>query len=207
MTGTRPGTKSGINPTAIRRRMRARRRGLSRQERRAAALNVARLLAGSSLLRNSRRIACYFPCNGEVDLTAVMLRIWAMGKRCYLPVLNGIGNKRLWFATYRPGDPLCHNRFGIPEPRRPRHWLARPWELDLVLAPVVAFDPQGNRLGMGGGYYDRTLAHLLWRCHWRKPRFYGVAYEFQRVGSLPCRSWDVPMEGLVTEQRLYHFSS
>lgn len=191
------------DPNAIRRCMRARRRALAAEQHRRAALGVARLLAGSALLRNSRRIACYFPCDGELDLTPVMQRIWAMGKRCYLPVLNGVGTDRLWFACYRPGDPLRLNRFGIPEPHRPHHWLAKPWQLDLILAPLVAFDLRGNRLGMGGGYYDRTLAYLRQRHHWRKPRFYGVAYDFQRVAALTPRPWDVSLDGVITERQLY----
>ncbi len=189
--------------TAIRRVMRARRRRLDERQRHAAALALARRLASSPLLRNARRIACYFPCNGEMDLGPVMARLHAMGKQCYLPVLDETGSGRLWFARYRPGDPLWCNRYGIPEPSRPRHWLVKPWQLDLILAPLVAFDPSGNRLGMGGGHYDRTLAFLLRRRCWHRPRFYGVAYEFQKVARLEQRPWDVPLDGVVTEQCIY----
>ncbi len=191
---------------AIRRRMRARRRRLSRAERHGAALRAARLLAVSPLLRNSRRIACYFPCNGELDLTPVMQRIWAMGKQCYLPVLDELSSDRLWFAQYRQGDPLWLNRFGIPEPCRPGRWLVKPWQLDLILAPLVAFDSHGNRLGMGGGHYDRTLAFLRRRRHWLRPRFYGVAYEFQKIDRLQRQAWDVPLHGIVTERHIYRIT-
>ncbi len=192
--------------TELRRLMRARRRQLSTAERHSAALKTARLLTNSPLLRNSRRIACYFPCNGEMDLTPVMQRIWAMGKHCYLPVLDELGSGRLWFAHYRAGDPLWLNRFGIPEPRHPHHWLVKPWQLDLVLAPLLAFDPQGNRLGMGGGHYDRTLAFLQRRRCWHRPRFYGVAYEFQKVDCLDQQPWDIPLHGIITEQHIYRIS-
>ncbi len=187
--------------------MRTRRRQLTARERQSAAQRTARLLATSSLLRNCRRIACYFPCNGEMDLTPVMQRIWAMGKQCYLPVLDELGSDRLWFAHYRAGDPLWLNRFAIPEPRHPRHWLVKPWQLDLVLAPLVAFDPQGNRLGMGGGHYDRTLAFLRRRHCWHRPRFYGVAYEFQKVACLDHQPWDIPLHGVITERHIYRISS
>lgn len=192
--------------TKIRRLMRARRRQLDAAERRHAALRTVSLLNNSALLRNSRRIACYFPCNGEMDLTPLMQRIGAMGKHCYLPVLDELGSGRLWFAHYRAGDPLWLNRFGIPEPRRPRQWLVKPWQLDLVLAPLVAFDTQGNRLGMGGGHYDRTLAFLQRRHHWHRPRFYGVAYEFQKVDRLEHRPWDIPLHGIITERHIYRIS-
>ncbi|HFD92537.1 MAG TPA: 5-formyltetrahydrofolate cyclo-ligase [Gammaproteobacteria bacterium] len=192
---------------ALRRAMRARRRQLDERGRHGAALCLARLLATSGLLRNARRIACYFSCNGEMDLTPVMARIHAMGKQCYLPVLDETGGARLWFALYQPGDALWLNRHGIPEPSRPRQYLVKPWQLDLILAPLVAFDPRGNRLGMGGGYYDRTLAFLLRRRCWHRPRFYGVAYEFQKVAALERRPWDVPLDGVVTEQRIYRMES
>ena len=78
--------------------------------------------------------------------------------------------------------------------------------LDLVLVPLVGFDDQGTRLGMGGGFYDRSFATRLFRRYWRKPRLIGVAYELQRVAHLDRQPWDVALDGVVTEQRLYLFS-
>jgi 5-formyltetrahydrofolate cyclo-ligase len=79
------------------------------------------------------------------------------------------------------------------------------WTLDLILTPLVAFDDQGNRLGMGGGFYDRTLAYLGRRKHWKKPRLIGTAHAFQQVARLPHESWDVPLHGVVTEKALLSF--
>ena len=76
-------------------------------------------------------------------------------------------------------------------------------ELDLILAPLVGFDTHGNRLGMGGGYYDRTFAYLKHRLHWQKPRLIGLAYELQRVADLANHAWDVPLQSVVTEQHIY----
>jgi 5-formyltetrahydrofolate cyclo-ligase len=78
--------------------------------------------------------------------------------------------------------------------------------LDVILMPLVAFDGQGNRLGMGAGYYDRTLAFLRHRRHWRKPRIIGLAYEFQRMPALPAEPWDVPLDGIITEAGFYKIS-
>lgn len=185
--------------------MRERRRALSSRERarhsEQLALNITRL----ALFRNSRTLALYLPNDGEVDLTTVAQAAWSLGKRCYLPVLSPLYHNRLWFAPYTPDTPLADNRFGIPEPEV--NWRAtRPvWSLDLLLMPLVAFDLQGNRLGMGGGFYDRTLAYLAQRHHWRKPHLIGTAFELQHFAELPSQPWDVPLDGVVTEQRYHVF--
>ena len=75
-------------------------------------------------------------------------------------------------------------------------------DLDLVLVPLVAFDDRGNRLGMGGGYYDQTFAFLSQRQHYRRPTLLGVAYEFQRLVALPVQAWDIPLDGVATEKRV-----
>ena len=96
------------------------------------------------------------------------------------------------------------NRYGIPEPMDTQPRSAR--QLDLLLIPLVGFDSAGHRLGMGGGYYDATLAFLRHRRHWRKPRLLGVAYECQKVEALPHDPWDMPLDAVLTERRLYRFN-
>jgi len=186
----------------LRQQIRARRRALPPQQRRRHAERLARTLAGQALFWRARRIALYLPNDGEMDLTPLLHRCVALGKRCYLPVISRIGHNRLWFAEYRPGEKLRANLYGIPEPANAK-WRGRsPIGLDLILMPLVGFDERGNRLGMGGGYYDRTLAYLRHRQHWRRPRLLGVAYEFQRLDQLACEAWDVPMHGVITESKL-----
>ncbi len=133
-----------------------------------------------------------------MDLAPVIKQIWSMKKACFLPIIGRLNHNRLNFVPYREGDPLLENCYGIPEPQNRRHPLP-PWALDLLLLPLVAFDPQGNRLGMGGGYYDRTLAYLRWREHWRTPTLLGVAYRFQEVETITAKGWDIPLDGVVTE--------
>lgn len=191
----------------LRRQMRAQRSSLSPAEQAHAALQVAQCIAHSTLFQRSRHIACYLPQRGELDPTPLMQRAWAMRKTCYLPVLSPLPSGRLWFVPYRQGDPLTPNRFGILEPCLSTAHRAPPWVLDLVLTPLVAFDTQGNRLGMGGGFYDKTFSflrqNLYWRQHWRKPRLVGLAYDFQCVATLQHFPWDVPLQAIATERRLY----
>ena len=187
---------------ALRAEMRARRRALSRRERALLARSLARQLAGTLRVRRARRIACYLANDGEMDLAPVMALLRGNGGQVLLPALHG---KTLWFLPYDTNTPLAPNRFGILEPDVAASSRCRARDLDLVLMPLVAFDAAGNRLGMGGGYYDRTFSYLRNRVAWRKPLLIGVAYEFQREQSLPRQPWDVPLQAVATEKQLYRF--
>jgi 5-formyltetrahydrofolate cyclo-ligase len=170
---------------------------------RAACANaLARRLVGCVRLRRSQRIGCYLAQDGELDLAPLMKRLRNIGKQLYLPVLRG---PRLWFMPLDSRTRLVRNRFGILEPDAPASARCLPQALDLVLAPLVAFDNSGRRLGMGGGYYDRTFAYLLNRRYWRRPLLIGIAYDLQRVPALVARRWDVPLDGIATESGLRYF--
>lgn len=193
-------TTEGIARSDVRRQMRRRRRALTAREREDLGWRVAEGLRRLGLYQRSRHVALYLPNDGEVDLTALLADARGRGKRFYLPVLGLPYENRLWFMPFDEGSALVRNRFGIPEPASRRRDRARkPCAVDLVLAPLVAFDADGHRLGMGGGFYDRSLARLHHLRHWRTPRLVGVAYEFQRVPRLPAQPWDVPLDAVVTE--------
>ena len=181
---------------ALRREMRRRRRSLNRPERRAAARSLLHRLAGSRWFLNSRNIAVYLSNDGEIDLSPLVGRAWAMGKRTYLPRLFG---PRLWFLPFHARSVLAENRFSIPEPVAAARRRIRPMFLDLVLFPLVAFDGCGNRLGMGAGYYDRTFEAVRRRDAWPGPKRVGVAYEIQCVDALPAADWDIPLDAIVTD--------
>ncbi|MBL1259831.1 MAG: 5-formyltetrahydrofolate cyclo-ligase [Thiotrichaceae bacterium] len=192
-----------VDRSQIRQQMRQQRNALSLQRRSDAADDVAQLINRSRFYRHSQRIACYMANDNELSLEPLIERIWRAGKCCYLPVLDSIHRNRLCFAAYRPDSIMRLNRFGIPEPLYKKGELIRAQSLDLVMTPLVAFDKAGNRLGMGGGFYDRSLAFLLHRHHWHKPRLCGVGYEFQQVKRLLCQPWDVPLSAIATEKILY----
>jgi 5-formyltetrahydrofolate cyclo-ligase len=191
----------------LRRHMRQLRRTLTEHQRRAAAIELAHHLGKHPLFLYSQHIAFYLPNDGELDVTPLIERAWSMGKCCYLPVLSPLYHNRLWFAPYHRDSELVLNRFGIPEPNCNWDKMRHPWTLDLLLTPLVAFDAEGNRLGMGGGYYDRTLAYLARRKYWRKPHLIGTAYRFQQAEALPYQPWDVPLQGIATDHALHLPSS
>ena len=188
-----------------RRQLRARRRALSERERLQRSAALCRQLAGQNLFRSASRVAAYLPQDGEVETRALVELCWSTGKQVYLPVLVPFLHNRLWFARYRPDTRLVRNRFGIAEPEIVHRHRIETHALDLVLAPLVGFDRHGNRLGMGGGFYDRSFAFLLNRKHWCKPQLVGLAYEFQQLPSLPAQPWDVPLTAVATEAAWHRF--
>jgi len=182
--------------------MRERRRAMDKSARRRMAQALARHLGACLRVRRARRIACYLCNDGEMDLGPAMDLLRSSGAKLLLPTLRGDG---LWFLPYDRETPLAPNRFGIPEPDVAAHARCRARDLDLVLMPLVAFDTAGNRLGMGGGFYDRTFSYLQTRKIWKKPLLLGIAYEFQHLDSLTTRPWDIPLQGVATEKCVHRF--
>lgn len=155
------------------------------------------------LFFRSRRIATYWASDGELDPAPLVALAQSFRKRWFFPVLRPHPQRKLWFVCRAEGEPLFRNRFGIPEPSLRQHRIVLPWALDLILVPLVGFDGACRRLGMGGGYYDRTLGYLRHRTVWRRPTLIGLAHECQRVVELPVRPWDVPLDMVVTEKQIY----
>lgn len=187
----------------LRRQLRAARRELSRQDQLNASLGVCRQLVCSPLFLRSRRIAVYFCNDGEVNLEPLIDAAWNMGKSLYLPVLHPLKAGELVFMEYHRHQPMAVNRFGIPEPVCHRDSRCHTWLLDLILTPLVGFDELGNRMGMGGGFYDRTFEFLRHNSKPRRPALIGLAHECQKVEQLTVESWDIPMDGIVTGSKIY----
>ncbi|HEV2111523.1 MAG TPA: 5-formyltetrahydrofolate cyclo-ligase [Gammaproteobacteria bacterium] len=188
----------------LRRHMRGLRAALPPAERRAAAEAAARVASATPQFRTARRIAAYVAIEGELDPEPLLTLARAQGKEVYLPVLPPTNNLPLSFLPYAAGATLRPNRYRIPEPAPSAGAALAPVELDLVFAPLVAFDARGQRLGMGGGFYDRSFAFLK-AARTPHPALIGYAYECQRAEGLDAEAWDVPLVGVVTEQRFYAF--
>lgn len=187
---------------SLRQSLRQARRAMDLREHAQRSSEAAFHLTQHRLFHSAQHIACYLPSDAELDPTSMMAKAWAMGKTVYLPVLSIHHHNHLHFLPYTAGDKLQPNRFGIPEPVGRGRGMIKLTQLDLVLTPLVGFDAQGNRLGMGGGFYDRSFAFLRRRQSWRKPRLLGVAFDLQEVSQpsgLSRQAWDVPLDGVVTE--------
>jgi len=186
---------------ALRRRIRDMRRDLSGTVARTSAEQAARLIGKLPVFDEARAIAAYLAFDGELIPAPILSLAWQQGKTVYMPVLRP--DASMVFAPYTPNTPMKSNRYGIPEPDVPESRWLQARELDLVLTPLVAFDEVGYRLGMGGGFYDRTFAYR--RTGSGGPCLLGLAFELQ-CHPVPHRDWDIPLDGVVTERRIYRFS-
>jgi 5-formyltetrahydrofolate cyclo-ligase len=191
-----------LSAADIRQLKRSQRRLLSPQVQQQHSQSLRQNIAKEKSYKNSRHVAVYLANDGEINPALLIEHALFLRKTVYLPVLSPLKNS-LYFAPYTTGDRLKLNRFGIPEPVcHPSDWKTAS-QLDLLLLPLVAFDTQGNRMGMGAGFYDRTLAYLRHRQHWKKPVLMGLAHEIQKVEQLDAQSWDVPLNCIVTEKQIY----
>lgn len=135
-----------------------------------------------------RIVSLYWPFRGEPDLRGWLASIVARGATAALPVVVGRG-RPLVFRSYRPGDRLEKGVWNIPVPAEGSSVIP-----DVVLAPVVGFDPRNYRLGYGGGFFDRTLASLP-----SKPLVIGVGYSLQAIPTILPQPHDIAMDVIVTE--------
>lgn len=198
----------------IRQQIRFARRQLTPFEQNQAAQNLVSQIVQLPHLAQAHKVALYLANDGELDTQALINWYWARGHQVYLPVLHPFCAGHLLFLRYQPHTLMWLNSLGIAEPKLDIRLLVPKDELDIIYTPLVAFDVQGNRLGMGGGFYDRTLSSLLntessselnstlhppsTSLSISQPRVVGLAHDCQQVAALPSASWDVPLSELIT---------
>lgn len=180
--------------------LRARRQAIGPSERIAAAAAVAQHLQQLPAYFDAPRVAGYWAIAGELPLAAVAADLRTREQAYCLPIVGREGLLR--FATWKAGDPLSVNRYGIPEPDVKPAALLQPHELDVVLIPLLGFDRRGHRLGYGGGYYDRSFAFLHGRGAPARPLLVGIGYAWQELTDVGPASWDVHLDKVVTEQSI-----
>ncbi|MDI1301728.1 MAG: 5-formyltetrahydrofolate cyclo-ligase [bacterium] len=185
---------------SLRRTLRARRRALSVFARKKAARELAHRLAALPALKTAQHIALYWPVDGEIDTRTLLRHARMTRRKFYLPVLRKFPANTLAFARWHAGRALHPNRLGIPEPAGRVTFSAR--HMDVILLPLTGFDARGNRLGMGGGFYDRTLAFRK-HGHAHKPVLIGVAHACQQVDRLESAVWDIPLNQVATDKHVF----
>ena len=179
--------------------MRHRRRVLSAVRQTANAASVRKLILHSGLINRCTRIALYSACDGELDMTKLAEQLLLMGKRVSLTIIKS--STKIEFRALTAETQLVCNRFGIPEPDPDNSTLDPLWTMSVIFMPLVAFDAKGNRLGMGGGYYDRSLSKLQ-----RRPLCVGVGHELQYHPNISPMAWDEKMDAVITENKVRVFS-
>ena len=179
----------------LRSELRQSRRALSAKQQRQASNNIIKQLYQQIFFLRARKVAIYWPADGEVDLSCL---IADSSKTWFLPLISdGLRpweKQRLLFQPFYPKAQSVFNKYGILEPIASARAEFNAHMFDLVLMPLVGFDRQGNRLGMGKGYYDRTFTQA-----WRKPKLMGIAHASQESEKLDAQAWDIPLDAIVTE--------
>ncbi len=197
------GVARNVDAPARRRELRQRladqRRALPPSARIAAAQGLRRSLEQLPEYLTDTRVAGYWASHGELPLNLAIAPLAGRGQQFLLPVIGA--GKHLRFAPWQAGDDVQPNRYGIPEPAAPTE-LLEPFQLDLVFVPLLGFDRRGNRLGHGGGYYDRSFAFLNEQVRPTEPLLVGVGYAFQELPQVEEEAWDVPLDFIATEREL-----
>ncbi|GLP95519.1 5-formyltetrahydrofolate cyclo-ligase [Paraferrimonas sedimenticola] len=182
---------------AIRQQMRDARRALSAEQQTQAEHQLATQLVNFCALKQLSRVALYLSFDGEIGTKAAIQALWQADVQVALPILHPFSQGHLLFIDYRPDTPMRCNRYGIQEPQLDCSAVIPLAQLDAIFTPLVAFDSRGNRLGMGGGFYDRTLASD------HAPKAYGLAHPIQEQRALPVESWDQPLHGIITSDKIF----
>ena len=172
---------------------------LSPQQLQAASQALAQRIIELDVYARSTQLAVYFAVNGEIGLDVVIDHALAAGKRVFLPNLDRVS---LRFSPYFREQKMRINKFRLPEPDVGDEQMLQPDQLDLVLAPLVVFDEKRNRIGMGGGFYDRSFA-MRKAVEVTEPVLIGVAHELQKVDEIMPQEWDVRLDMVVTERAIY----
>ena len=183
----------------LRQRNRKLRAGLDASQLEVAADSLAERILALDEYQQAQRVATYFAVNGEIGLTPVIDHALGQGKQVYLPNLDP---QALRFSPYFHEQKMRINRFRLPEPDVDDSVMLLPDELDLVLAPLVVFDADRNRIGMGGGFYDRSFAFRKNPEH-KVPVLIGVAHQLQKVDQIVPQTWDVQLDMIITDRAVY----
>jgi len=180
----------------LRQSIRTQRRSISPSDREKSARQLLSQVQKLANFKNSQKIAIYLPNDGEIDTKYIKNFLKNNGFSIYLPILVG---KRLKFA--KVGKKFIKNRYGIDEPVSTQILNAN--QLNIIFMPLVGFDQFKNRLGMGGGFYDRTLSFKSRQKNFKNPKLYGLSFNCQEVAKLNAKPWDVRLDAIVTPTTIY----
>lgn len=190
--------------TQLRAALRAQRQQLTQQQQQSHQQAAIKALSASGLINPGSRVAVYLAQDGELACDQLIESLWALPCLVYLPIIDS-ATKTLRFGLYQANTQLAPNKFGILEPiiNRPADEINAN-QCDSAIVPLVGFDAQGHRLGMGGGFYDRSFAFKCQQPN-AKPRMIGWAHACQQVEQLDTQPWDVPLDAIITEQGISYF--
>ncbi|WP_412971360.1 5-formyltetrahydrofolate cyclo-ligase [Glaciecola sp. MF2-115] len=190
----------------LRKAFRDKRLSLSPEQQNQAGLQLVEQYQQHAIFKGTRNIAIYLSFNGELNTRALIDYLWSAGCKVFVPILHPFCAGHLLFQEFTAHSQMRLNSFGIAEPKLDVRYLCPIQDLDVIFTPLVAFDIKGNRLGMGGGFYDRTLASLQSSSNETSPILTGLAHDIQLSPHLPTEAWDIPLPYILTPNKLYSFT-
>jgi 5-formyltetrahydrofolate cyclo-ligase len=188
------------NKNHIRQNIRQKRKNQTEAYRYQASKQIAEQLMHWLSFQSQRQVAVFLAMSEEINTDFVIDKLRENACTVYLPIVHPYRSGLLFFQKYHASTYLVKNQIGVREPAFNPYEIIAPWELDVVLVPLVAFDKARHRLGMGGGFYDQTFAFT--RYH-HELKLYGLAFECQKLEHCPYESWDLALDGIITERTIY----
>lgn len=189
----------------LRKSLRSIRRSMTPSEREEKSQQIARNIARYLPFRRCKKLAVYLALPEEVDTSPIIELAKLLQKPIYLPVIDSKvwREQHMMFAPYLPDEtPLRKNRFGINEPVVKPGSCIRGIDIEFVFVPVVGFNQRCDRIGMGGGYYDKAFG----KQRFQRSKLIGLAFEAQLADFEPALH-DVPMQAVITEDRVIERTS
>ncbi len=205
----------------LREKLRQKRKQLTISQQKLNAHQLAKQIIQLKEIQSAKNIAVYLSNDGEIDLQELIRLLWQSNKNCFLPVLNQKNKGHLLFLAYTKQQPLVKNCFNILEPIYHQEKSKTAPQMDIILMPLVGFDKDCNRIGMGGGYYDRSLSFIsnevvnpefvkpelikpeFIKPEPVKPKLIGIAHSIQQVEKIPIEKWDIGLNKIVTEKQIF----
>lgn len=183
---------------SIRSYVRSIRHTLTLHEQSVASQLLTNKIMAINHVHQSTHIAIFIPFDGEINTKLLIKTLLLMNKQIYLPIIPISNSQCLSFSKYTLSTTLIRNRLNIYEPQYNINSIIPIKTLDIMFIPLVAFDNNGNRLGMGSGFYDRTLQKYPRNQFYYSP--IGLAYDFQKVPAalLPIEKWDIKLPEIIT---------
>ena len=173
----------------------SRRNKLSGYKKKKASIAISKAIINLDCFNYASNVGCYMSSYGEVDTWPIVNEIWKRGKNLFLPKIRT--NSKMDFTKTTSNEKFLNNQYGIKEPISNNFTDSK--FLDLVIVPLVAFDNEGNRIGMGGGYYDREFYYLKKEKKPSKPLLIGIAFDCQKLEKIEQDRWDVSLSNIFTE--------
>lgn len=183
---------------ALRRQALSRRDALDDAYRIEASLMAAELGRDAISFDPGTIVSGFFPIRSEIDIRPLMFALREKGARLCLPAI--IDKETILFRELIRGAEMIEMGFGTVGPGPEAEVL----EPDILLMPLAAFDESGNRVGYGGGFYDRAIARLHELD--QQPQLIGCAFDCQSADAIPAEAHDVPLDAIITESGLHSFA-